>query len=1788
MRTYQLILIGVVARGLFAQVPVTLSPSAAPTAGEPGVTSINVTGSGFPTGQILPANTVVTLQTGSRSPVTTSATDVTTIVGSVCRVTFSIPSSISVSTPAAYLVSISGSTTSGATFASSNQAMLTVNPAASASLSPGQGQQGSQTLSVAITGQYTNFVNGSTQATFGAGISVGGSSAGGMGPVLVTSPTSATATLAIASGAALGARTVSVQTGIENAQISNGFTVTGAPPSTTLSGFSPASAPWGTLVTVTGTGLLASAGSVSQITLQKQGGGTIGAPVSSSASNSLSFVIPSGAATGPLQVTVNGVTVTSATPLIIVPASSFTLAASPNALTVIQGQTVASAVTLNGTNGFNQLVSLNITGLPAGVTASFNPPQITAGQTAILSLNASSAQATSGAVLTLSAVATVSGIAVTQSAALSLSIVGASTSFVGRTVLPDTKETALAGVTVTMLGTDGNGNRTGCSGTAISDSAGNFALTGLAQSCVGRQLVGYDGTTATSPPGKYAGVNLVYTLTAGQVTASPVLVHLPRIDDKETFLVHQNASADQTYAYSSIPGLVLTVYKGTTFTLADGTTPDPFPLVAVQVPVDRLPDQKPYVPTMLQVFIVAFQPANAVASQPVAVSYPNVISTVPGTDMALMTLDPTRGQMVPYGTASVSNDGTEIVPDPDPNYPGHLFGIVHFDWHGPMPPPPAQMNPSPDPNAPSSCRNGCSANNPTCPVCSSKPQAPGDPVDLATGLDVTTSTDIAINGPLAPIVLVRTFRTLTTNPGPFGIGSGHNYAYELDPSAYVRGGGPITLILPNGSRFPFSVQQDGSLTNSTTPFLLGAMLTSPSPEVYNLRWQNGTVFQFQSFGQALSAYLTSITDANGNAITLTHNPSNPGEVTQITDPGGSSLVLSYDSAGRIVTISNPLGQTVRYTYNNQGTLGTFTNAAGQQTQYEYDGQNRLTQVVDARGVTVVQNVYDVNGRVSQQIAADGGVTNFTYTLLNPLAPVSPVLITKSTDPLGRQTAYHFSPQGYLLDVTDASGEVRTFQLQPGTNLLLSLTGSGECPVCGDPREGNVSYAYDGAGNDIEQTDALGNSTKYAYEPVFNNVVSVTDPLGNTLKMSYDANGNLIKSVDGNGNATTFMRNSAGEVTSFTDPLGSTANSSYDSAGRLLAFTDATGRTSKFQYDNVYRLTEVTDSLNRTLSLAYDGLDRVVARTDTDGNSVKYAYDLVENLSSITDERGNKISLTYDNLNRLSTRTSASGKKDSLTYDLDGNVTALLNRNGQTSIFTFDNLNRPAKESYQDGSTVAYSYDAAGRMVQVIDSQAGTFTFLFDSLGRALSNSSPNGTLQYAYDAAGRMTSQQVVGQPKVQYAFDPANNLTSLMTSSASLSLAYDGRNELQKIQRANGVNSAYTYDALGRISEIAHSGGSASLAPITYAFNKSGQRSSATIPNTQPLASLSSSNQYDSDNRIISLVQPAGTTNFTYDGSGNLTSQSGPTGSTSYVWDARGRLTSIANPNGQKTSLVYDFRNNLITQSDSGPALNRIRTFVINDTGNVAYIGQSTGDNLVVLSGRSRDNHFGVVHSNNQVEYSLADALNSTVSTVDERGAVTARFSYQPFGSISSASNYPFQYIGRIPVTSSVYNFRARYYDTDVSRFISEDPAGLVAGDSSLYAYGSNDPTDLVDSNGTFPFNLNWGQLIWDQLKLNPTGLAKDLTGLNDDLKLWAEEAAIDQLIKLIIAEKLKLNELQRKNCKKKLTWKELQELNALSNLLPTTLSALQALINNYDQLRPQVNVDPEFLPTYINNPFH
>jgi RHS repeat-associated protein len=70
----------------------------------------------------------------------------------------------------------------------------------------------------------------------------------------------------------------------------------------------------------------------------------------------------------------------------------------------------------------------------------------------------------------------------------------------------------------------------------------------------------------------------------------------------------------------------------------------------------------------------------------------------------------------------------------------------------------------------------------------------------------------------------------------------------------------------------------------------------------------------------------------------------------------------------------------------------------------------------------------------------------------------------------------------------------------------------------------------------------------------------------------------------------------------------------------------------------------------------------------------------------------------------------------------------------------------------------------------------------------------------------------------------------------------------------------------------------------------------------------------------------------------------------------------------------------------------------------------------------------------------------------------------------VKSIQVKPFQHTAREWDTETgLYYYRARYYDPQTGRLISEDPLGFSGGEN-FYSYGDNEPTDFEDAAGLCP----------------------------------------------------------------------------------------------------------------------
>jgi RHS repeat-associated protein len=101
---------------------------------------------------------------------------------------------------------------------------------------------------------------------------------------------------------------------------------------------------------------------------------------------------------------------------------------------------------------------------------------------------------------------------------------------------------------------------------------------------------------------------------------------------------------------------------------------------------------------------------------------------------------------------------------------------------------------------------------------------------------------------------------------------------------------------------------------------------------------------------------------------------------------------------------------------------------------------------------------------------------------------------------------------------------------------------------------------------------------------------------------------------------------------------------------------------------------------------------------------------------------------------------------------------------------------------------------------------------------------------------------------------------------------------------------------------------------------------------------------------------------------------------------------------------------------------------------------------------------------------YFLQDGLGSVTSLSNSAGALANTYGYDSFGQRTASTGTltnPFQYTGRdFDSETSLYYYRARYYDTTTGRFLNEDPIGFRGG-IDFYAYVKNNPITSSDPTG-------------------------------------------------------------------------------------------------------------------------
>ncbi|WAT14759.1 RHS repeat-associated core domain-containing protein [Xanthomonas fragariae] len=355
-----------------------------------------------------------------------------------------------------------------------------------------------------------------------------------------------------------------------------------------------------------------------------------------------------------------------------------------------------------------------------------------------------------------------------------------------------------------------------------------------------------------------------------------------------------------------------------------------------------------------------------------------------------------------------------------------------------------------------------------------------------------------------------------------------------------------------------------------------------------------------------------------------------------------------------------------------------------------------------------------------------------------------------------------------------------------------------------------------------------------------------------------------------------------------------------------------------------------------------------------------------------------------------------------------------------------------------------------------DSVSGTLGWSYDSFDQVTAANSPQGTITYGYDAAGRRTKMQAATQAPVVYGYDTADRLTGITQGPEKVIFAYDPANRRITQTLPNHVQTAYTYNNANQVTGLAWGkAGQAALGSLGYGYNSVGQLVAQTGTHaSQSLPPASSGNSFDDNNRQTKANNVA----LSYDESGHLLND----GSRKYVWDDRDRLSEIQQGGTTIASFSYDALGRRTVKTEGGTS-----TQYLYDGEDVVQETQGSTVNPI-LTGLGIDQRYARNDTGGRT-YFLTDQLGSTRLLTNAAGGVVQRYEYDPYGATaqsSTAYTNPYQYTGREKDSSGLYYYRARYYQPQLGRFISEDPIGLAGGANS-YVYVGSAPTIFIDPLG-------------------------------------------------------------------------------------------------------------------------
>lgn len=732
---------------------------------------------------------------------------------------------------------------------------------------------------------------------------------------------------------------------------------------------------------------------------------------------------------------------------------------------------------------------------------------------------------------------------------------------------------------------------------------------------------------------------------------------------------------------------------------------------------------------------------------------------------------------------------------------------------------------------------------------------------------------------------------------------------------------------------------------------------------------------------------------------------------------------AYDAVGHQVQVTSPgwyNKSAHAYQQASDGTANTFQVT----TTVTYDALGnavrnrvRVNNAGTAADYVDSYKVYDVLGRVTQDVDALKGVTAYTY------------------DAVGNQT----SARRYANGLTSAVPAAGYYQ---SSDIAAGLTANSGV-------DRTVTTTYDALGRKVAvQQDYVGVYTVaarsligaaptkvYTYNAlgqlvretqIARNTSGTTVQTGASTVYYYDLTGNRTGTVDALGGYTAMQYNALGQLSrqiEYATPLTSWNENTLPSPSG-----SAKDRSTRFVYDAMGRTSQVIQEMGQYWQqTTYTGTD-AVSTVAAGGDLVlsKVTYDGVGNTLTVTDAAGNVTTTQYNALGEVMVVTEparATAKIGAVDPFANPLITASpvtiyqVNAFGQV-VGQTRMVGQDAAGNVQGGLTQVDRtvYDAAGYATQQIDANGSARYMWVDVAGRIVVESravyvtmaawTVNGSPKIVSQSIQRGYTYDLLGQQTV--TTDWYTDATGAQRTTTN-SVLYNRFGEVT-VQMVNGYQQVgYTYDQVGHVLQQANAQG---LTSVLYDLAGNASYSNLSGDGSTTADDRVTFTTYDLLGRAIEQDLPAFEANSSSDTLNNI----GIPVTTPIVrqtYDRWGNILTHADARGAVTSYTYDQNNKVLTTTL--PA-----TYLVNEDGST-----------IVAS---------MIHE------SRYDALGNLIQELDLIGP----YSGVPTTSILRIRNHVYNAAGQLVRDLDALNYARNYIvDANGNRVGTKDAVGNVLVDS-------------------------------------------------------------------------------------------------------------------------------------------